>query len=1124
MAVDVGTAIAYLNLDATNFNTGLANAQSALSNLQNGKGGISQVVTAIGNTTANIGTAITRNVTVPIVGLGKSSVQAAIDFESAFAGVKKTIDETRFNEYNLTWDDLAQGIKDIAYETGMSTEEIAKIMEVAGQLGIELGDSGKSIIEFTRQMALMGVTTDLAADEAAMEIAKFMNITGTAESEVGGLTAAVVDLGNNFATQEADIVHMAMRLATAANAAGFTQQEILALSAAMSSAGIKAEAGGSSLSSVISQLYKRVSQFGAVVSGTFTGDESEAGKIVEAMNVIAKTANVSSEEFYKLWTTKPGEALKIFIQGMSTAEERGDNMILLLDELGFSQIRQSNTLRGLATSYENMSDAIDTANRAWAEGSAMEVEAAKRFETLEVRINSLKEKWKEIQRDIAEFIIPILEKVMNVATQLFEKWKAFNDEQKETIVKFGAIAAAIGPVLTIFGRLIATIGSIGGVITQVGSLFTKATTAIAGTAGAAEGVGNGFTSIIKAFTNLGTKANWIIAIIMLVITAIIDLWKNSEQFRNWIKDAFQSLIGIIKRVWGFLQRIFAVVNEVWMALADAIEPIIEALAAELSPALDAVCRVLGAIFDILAPIVELIGALLVLLSPIVKIIASIVAATIGIISEIVTWIVDKLGWLLEWIVKGVEWLKYVLIGDPIIIDLIEGIKAIVQLGLEFLQGIIQFFVDTVISLVTWLWEKGTELVNNLIEGVKTIWQEFVLWFEDMWNNFVSWLSNAWETLSTGIKNAWNTFVTWITEMWNKFADWIKQSLSAIGEHIRQSIDAFHRWLEQTITKIKQTAERILQAIFDTAQRVWNNIVSAFERAKEHIQEGIEILKRKFEELKEAIHQKFEEIKEKIQQKFEEIKEKLENLVQMIKEKFNDLLQAIKEHFQKVFEKIKEFGQNFVKAWKEAFQNVQKGIASVFNHIRNGFQQFGSSVITIAKNVGNAFIKGLLGAGRNIKEFFANFIKSAIEGLLSSLKAFKETGELIMKNLWEGIKSKWQDFVKLLKELWDKALSGDLFTSLWDKIKSSISTLTNASSSVKKKVNGSHAGGLAYVPFNGYIAELHQGERVLTAEENQRYSNGGDGTTINFYSNEKIDEYTAARELRRTMKDIQLGLV
>ena len=102
------------------------------------------------------------------------------------------------------------------------------------------------------------------------------------------------------------------------------------------------------------------------------------------------------------------------------------------------------------------------------------------------------------------------------------------------------------------------------------------------------------------------------------------------------------------------------------------------------------------------------------------------------------------------------------------------------------------------------------------------------------------------------------------------------------------------------------------------------------------------------------------------------------------------------------------------------------------------------------------------------------------------------------------------------------------TEIIDKIVQKIknSALGKLVGTIGSYINGSHKDGLAYVPFDGYIAQLHKGERVLTAEENERYSttNGAGGTTINFYSNERIDEYTAAQELRRTMKDFELGLV
>lgn len=483
MAIDVGTAVAYLDLNMTAFNSGLQQAQSAMQTFQNQSSSSAQRLMATGGLISNIGQSLTRNVTVPLVGLGQSSVQVARDFESAFAGVKKTIDESRFNEYSLTWDDLAEGIKQIAYETGISAEEIAGVMEIAGQLGVELGDQGKGIIEFTRQMALMGVTTDMAASDAALNLARFMNITNLTTDDVDNLTASIVDLGNNFATQEADIVNMSMRLATAGSAIGMSAQDILALSTAMSSAGIKAEAGGSSLSSIISKLEARVRRYESVMKGTFEGTDEQAGLIIDDMETIAKVSGVSADQFYQVWTTQPIEGLKLLTKGMAEAEERGDNMILQLDDLGFAQIRQSNALRALAISFDNMSGAIDTSNKAWSEATAMEIEAEKRFETLDSRLNMLNERWKEVKREIAETLIPILEKLMDVISNLISWWNDLDDGQKKIIVTIGIIVAAIPPLISMLGSLITTIGLIKGLkmasgIATVASNTEKATSIV----------------------------------------------------------------------------------------------------------------------------------------------------------------------------------------------------------------------------------------------------------------------------------------------------------------------------------------------------------------------------------------------------------------------------------------------------------------------------------------------------------------------------------------------------------------------------------------------------------------------------------------------------------------------
>lgn len=43
------------------------------------------------------------------------------------------------------------------------------------------------------------------------------------------------------------------------------------------------------------------------------------------------------------------------------------------------------------------------------------------------------------------------------------------------------------------------------------------------------------------------------------------------------------------------------------------------------------------------------------------------------------------------------------------------------------------------------------------------------------------------------------------------------------------------------------------------------------------------------------------------------------------------------------------------------------------------------------------------------------------------------------------------------------------------------------SAINAQQDGSHAGGIGYVPYNGYTSELHEGERILTAAENRNYN-------------------------------------
>lgn len=143
------------------------------------------------------------------------------------------------------------------------------------------------------------------------------------------------------------------------------------------------------------------------------------------------------------------------------------------------------------------------------------------------------------------------------------------------------------------------------------------------------------------------------------------------------------------------------------------------------------------------------------------------------------------------------------------------------------------------------------------------------------------------------------------------------------------------------------------------------------------------------------------------------------------------------------------------AAKGLFEKVQEGFTEIWNKIKTWVSSSFTSLVSIVANFGSS----LFNAGKNL-----------------------------FTNLWNGIKSIWSSIQSWVSEKvsW---LTGQL--SFWN--------------NGKKQINGSHRTGLREVPFDGYIAELHKGEMVLTSSEAARYRNSQNVTektatttnTINF---------------------------
>ena len=341
------------------------------------------------------------------------AVKAAVDWESAWAGVTKTVDGSA-----KELSELQDGLRGLAKELPASHEQIAAVAEAAGQLGIQT----PNVLAFTRVMIDLGETTNLSAEEAATSLARFSNIMGTSQGDMDRLGSAIVGLGNNYATTEGEIVAMSMRLAGAGKQAKLSEGDVLGLATAMSSVGIEAEAGGTAMSLTMKRISKEVEMGG------------------DQLGLFAQVAGMSSQEFSTAWKTDAAGALAVFVEGLANTEKLGMSTNAVLSELGVTGIREADALLRLSSAQGLMSSAMKQGNAEYEANIALTAEAEKRYATAASKLQVMSNRVNDAAIDFGNVFLPALTAVAEVVGGLAT---AFSDmpEGVQTVVAVGVALA-----------------------------------------------------------------------------------------------------------------------------------------------------------------------------------------------------------------------------------------------------------------------------------------------------------------------------------------------------------------------------------------------------------------------------------------------------------------------------------------------------------------------------------------------------------------------------------------------------------------------------------------------------------------------------------------------------------
>lgn len=353
-----------------------------------------------------------------LIGTVRKTVTEFADFEKALVGIGKVADVD-----GAVLQDLGNQFQQLALRVPLSTNELINLGEEAARLGIR---GTQNLLKFSEVAARLAVSTNVSGAEAVTALTRIINVTGDSVDNIDRLGSALVELGNNFATSEADILEGARVLTQRTAGFGLAAKDILAISTALKDAGAPSESSASAIQTF------------------FTIVSREAVKGGQRFRDFADIVGLTEEELKKKLAEDALGTLQLFVQGLSNTEKAGGSVIAALDKLGLAEKRTSGAFRTLVANNDRFVQSINLTNEAFDKNLALNEESDKAFKTVAASIQTLQNAFTQIFTNIGQAnsgvirdfisglttIISLVNRALNPQTSLADQLKNANTELK----------------------------------------------------------------------------------------------------------------------------------------------------------------------------------------------------------------------------------------------------------------------------------------------------------------------------------------------------------------------------------------------------------------------------------------------------------------------------------------------------------------------------------------------------------------------------------------------------------------------------------------------------------------------------------------------------------------------
>lgn len=1169
MAVNLGTAVGYLDLDTSKFTKGFKEAKSAVSDFKDGTGGVSGLLKNVGSSMTSVGKDMTLKVTTPIAGMGVAAVKASSSLEKGLSKVKAISGATSNDMVDLKNKAIEMGAK-----TKFSASDAADAftyMAMAGWKTKDMMDGIDGIMNLSAADGLdLATTSDIVTDAItafgmkAKDSAHFADVMAAASSNAN---TNVSMLGESF-----------KYVAPVAGAMGYSVEDVSIALGLMANGSIKASQAGTSLRTLITNLAKPTDNMAAAMDRLGISLSDSSGKVkplsqlMDELRASFSNGNISSEEFQ----AQLAKVNKQYEDGKISEEAYNDTLQDLMTSAygveGAEKAKYAATLAGkegmagllnilsasdedyqkLKTAIYGASDAFD--GQGTAAGMSQEM-----LNNLDGQITILLSTLNTLAITIGDMLLPYVKAFVEKLQSLVEWLNGLDDGQKRMLVKIAAIVAAIGPVLMILGKVVSTVGTIISVVSKLGGVLGAAAgpvgIIIAAIAALYLAWKTNFAGIGDAINELAAtlseKFGEIVEHVKSIASKIKELWENdfggirtiTETVIGVVVDVIKGLADIVSEVFGLIDSL---VNGDWKGAWEHFKNIGKA-------AIDIFAKILQGIVKIIATILS--NAIKAIINFAKNIASKMKEAASNAISNFIKFfkqLPGKIGYIIGYALGKI--VKFA-------VNLVAKGK---EAGKNFLDSVINFFKQLPVKIAIWfaktmvkvmkfkqeLPEKAKEAAKNfkdkLVNGIKELPSKMLSIGKNIIKGVVNGMKAKIESAKESVKNFASNIVQGFKDALGIHSP-SKVMKEQVGVQIANGIIV---GINSKKGAAKKSASELSQEIVDAAEKkldvlkTYNKVtlvdeVAFWKKIYNATKKGTDAnltAYKNYKSAKESLNQEIKDIETEYSDKVSEVYDKLKTKVDSLTKAYQDQVNSRKDALLSTFKLFDEYqistdksGQDLVSSLSsqvdalkqfntqmEELENRKILPKSLIQELRDqGVEATGELQALNGLTDDELEKYGKLWNERNklakqealrenqdaYDELQTNIQKaqdSAYKKLdklsdkyqkkLGSLKndAYlnaKKAGKKTVSGLIEGIKSKEAQLKKSLNNTLDTV------NSYMNKIGTKIDKINKYAVKASSSAEHSHRMGLSYVPYDGYRATLHEGERVLTKSEANQYNNG-----------------------------------